>query len=68
MGTNVTSDWLQDVEPTMVLRNTKTGKCRVFRNVSLNDLFVLAYAITSGEWTDDLELSAKSEDVNDGQL
>lgn len=63
---NISSDWLQDVEPTIVLRHTDTNKLRVFRKVSINDYFAIQDALRNG-WTDDLEMSAKSEDVNDGQ-
>lgn len=58
---NVSSDWLQDVEPTIVLRNTDTNKLRVFRKVSINDYFAIQEALRTG-WTDDLEMSAKDND------
>jgi hypothetical protein len=60
---NISTDWLQDVEPTIVLRSPD-GKLRLFRKVSINDYFAIQNALREG-WTDDLELSAKSEDETD---
>lgn len=62
---NISTDWLQDVEPTIVLRSPD-GKLRLFRKVSINDYFAIQNALREG-WTDDLELSAKSEDDDNGQ-
>jgi hypothetical protein len=63
---NITTDWLQDVEPTVILRSPE-GKLRLFRKVSINDYFTIQDALKNG-WIYDTELSAQSaEDGDNGQ-
>lgn len=56
------ADNLDDFEPVRLLRNTVTGKWKLFAFASVNDVITVNNAIESGEWIDDTELSGGDSD------